>query len=73
VIKKNRKENRSARIIIQALVINSSNFNRFSVERRKHTIRRNNIKDHGIIEKRIIIQKDMSIIFPYSVRRIKVK
>ena len=41
------KENKSARIIIQALVINSSNFNRFNVERIKHTIYKKKSKGRG--------------------------
>ena len=56
---------------IQALVINSSNFNRFNVERIKQTKKRTNNKERGKIEKRIIIQKDIPIILAYSVKRIK--
>jgi len=58
---------------IQALVINSSNFNRFNVGRIKQTKKRTNNKERGKIEKRIIIQKDIPIILAYSVKRIKEK
>ena len=68
-----RNVNNIGKIIIQALVINSSNFNRFNVERKKHTNKRIHIKNHWIIEKRIIIRKDMEIILAYSVKRIKEK
>ena len=71
--KGNKEGNINNNIIIQASHINSSNFNRLRVQHKKHIIKRNNIKNHIIIEKRIIIQKDMLIILPYSVKRIKVK
>ena len=58
---------------IQALVINSSNFNRVNEERIKQTKRRKNIKERGQIEKRINIQKDIPIILAYSVNSIKEK
>ena len=41
-----RNVNNIGKIIIQALVINSSNFNRFNVERKKHTNKRIHIKNH---------------------------
>lgn len=43
------------------------------MERKKHTNKRIHIKNHWIIEKRIIIRKDMEIILAYSVKRIKEK
>ena len=58
---------------IQALVINSSNFNRFNVERIKQTKKRRNNKKRKKREKRINIQKDIPIILAYSVKRIKEK
>ena len=60
-------------IIIQAFVINSSNFNRFKVVRIKHTIKSKNIKQSLLIDKNTSNQNNKAIIFEYSVKRIKEK
>ena len=47
----NRNENIIGKITNRAQVINSSNFNRFNVERIKHTIYKKKSKGRGKIEK----------------------
>ena len=67
------KENIMGRITIQALVINSSNFNRFNVERIKPTKRTRKRRKERWIESKITNQKHIPIILAYSVNRIKEK
>ena len=61
------------RITIQAFVINSSNRHLFKEERIKQTKKRKNNKERAIIEKRIIIKKEIERIVAYSVKIIKEK
>jgi ribosomal protein RSM22 (predicted rRNA methylase) len=56
---------------IQALVINSSNFNRLNVERIKQTKKIPNNKEMRFIENNKILNKKKAIILAYSVKRIK--